>query len=147
MFALLDWTDDLDWFGRLDSLALLQIKDGVVAQQNRFAIFRFSCLLVLLPVFVDLPEDNLGALLALLDASAQCLGIGAPSITASALSRDTYPSDRRLRFMRSRFFFLPGIFSFSPTKARVLNLAVERWFHQPSIRSSTADHDSCFVEN
>src|ERR1700732_4558418 len=30
---------------------------------------------------------------------------GAPSITASALSRDTYPSDRRLRFMRSVFLF------------------------------------------
>lgn len=39
---------------------------------------------------------------------------GAPSITVSALSRDTCPSDRRLRFVRSRFFlFLPGIFSFA----------------------------------
>ena len=25
-----------------------------------------------------------------------------------------------------------------------MNPAVERWFHQPSIRSSTSDHDSCF---
>src|SRR6266853_4183754 len=30
---------------------------------------------------------------------------GAPSITTSALSRDTYRSDRRLRFMRSVFLF------------------------------------------
>ena len=70
---------------------------------------------------------------------------GHPSITASALSRDTSAFDRRLRFVRSRFFvFLPEIFSFSPTKARIVNPAVERWFHQPSIRSSTTDHDSCF---
>ena len=32
-------------------------------------------------------------------------GVGHPSITASALSRDTCPSDRRLRFMRSVFLF------------------------------------------
>src|ERR1700694_4948771 len=36
----------------------------------------------------------------------------APSITASALSRETSAFDRRLRFVRSPFFlFLPEIFS------------------------------------
>jgi len=69
---------------------------------------------------------------------------GAPSITASALSRDTSPSDRRLRFVRSVFSFLTRNLFFCPTKARILNPAAERWFHQPSIRSSTSDHDSCF---
>ena len=51
--------DDAVWLGRLDSLALFQVEDGVIAQQNRLVIFSFPCLLVLLPVFVDLPEDNL----------------------------------------------------------------------------------------
>jgi hypothetical protein len=69
---------------------------------------------------------------------------GAPSITASALSRDTSPSDRRLRFVRSVFSFLTRNLLFCPTKARILNPAAERWFHQPSIRSSPSDHDSCF---
>jgi hypothetical protein len=30
------------------------------------------------------------------------------------------------------------------TKARFENRAVENWFHQPSIRSLTSDHDSLF---
>ena len=70
----------------LDSLALLQVEDGVVAKQNRLAIFRFSCLLVLLPVFVDLPEDNLGPVLAFLDASAQCLGLTIGNPVARAVT-------------------------------------------------------------
>ena len=37
--------------------------------------------------------------------SVSALVIGAPSITASALSRDTSPSDRRLHFVRSVFLF------------------------------------------
>src|ERR1017187_5386980 len=79
--------DDSVWFGGFDSFALLQVEDGVVAQQDRFAIFSFSCLLVLLPVFVDLPEDDLGPVLAFLDLSAQGLGltIGNPVARAVAL--------------------------------------------------------------
>jgi hypothetical protein len=42
------------------------------------------------------------------------------------------------------FFLLTRNLLFCPTKARILNPAAERWFHQPSIRSSTTDHDSCF---
>src|SRR6266478_10210833 len=43
---------------------------------------------------------------------ANCARMRHPSITASALSRDTYPSDRRLRFVRPLFFLLlPEIFS------------------------------------
>ena len=70
---------------------------------------------------------------------------GFPSITASALSRDTCAFDRRPRFVRSVFFvFLTRSLCFCPTKARTVNPSVERWFHQPSIRSLTTDHDSCF---
>src|SRR6266851_8329032 len=76
---------------------------------------------------------------------AKTARMGHPSITASALSRDTSIFDRRLRFVRSRFFFLlTRNLLFCPTKARIVNPAAERWFHQPSIRSSTTDHDSCF---
>ena len=76
-----------DWLGRLDSVALFQVEDGVVAKQNRFAIFRFSCLLVLLSVFVDLPEDDLGAVLAFLDASAQGLGLTIGNPVARAVTQ------------------------------------------------------------
>jgi integrase-like protein len=33
-FALLEPMDDWDCFGRLDSFALLQVEDGVIAKQN-----------------------------------------------------------------------------------------------------------------
>jgi hypothetical protein len=94
--------DDLGLVRGFDSLALLQVEDGVVAQQNRFAIFRFSCLLVLLSIFVNLPEDNLGPVLALLDASAQCLGltIGNPVARAVTLR------EARRKILMPRYSFL-----------------------------------------
>jgi hypothetical protein len=90
VFALLEGMDDPGRLGGLDSLALFEVKDGVVAQQNRLAIFRFSSFLVLLSVFVDLPEDNLGAVFSFPDASAQRLGlaIGQPIPRAITLKSE-----------------------------------------------------------
>src|SRR5258708_19427584 len=45
---------------------------------------------------------------------------------------------------RRFFLFLTRNLFFGLTKARIVNPAVERSFHQPSIRSSTTDHDSFF---
>src|SRR5260370_34517753 len=86
-FALPDGMDDPNWFGRLDSLTLFQVEDGVVSEQNRLAIFRFSCFLVLLSVFIDLPEDNLGTVLAFLNASAQALGLTIGNPVARAVTQ------------------------------------------------------------
>jgi hypothetical protein len=62
---------------------------------------------------------------------------GPPSITLSALSRDTWTSEGFDFSLRGGFAVVFGVaFAFAhATKARVQNPAVETWFHQPSIRS------------
>src|SRR5208283_4795520 len=61
-----------------------------------------------------------------------------PSITVSALSRDTTTSEGFCLFPSWKILplFLPLLlFLAHATKARLQNPAVEVWFHQPSIRS------------
>jgi hypothetical protein len=67
LFQRIDYSERI---GGFYSLTLLQVEDGVVAKQNRLVIFSFPCLLVFLPVFADLPEDNFGAVFLFADVSS-----------------------------------------------------------------------------
>jgi hypothetical protein len=86
---LLDGIDYRAWCGGFDSLALFQVEDGVVAKQDARALLCFA-LFVFLGVFPELPEDNLGAVLSLLDVSAECSGltVGEPKPRAVTLNSE-----------------------------------------------------------
>jgi hypothetical protein len=67
-----------------------------------------------------------------------------PSMTLSALSSDTFPARTAGQFVLA--FFLKGPFASSCTfdQGSLLESCGGNWFHQPSIRSLTSDHDSFF---
>ena len=72
---------------------------------------------------------------------------GPPSITVSALSRDTSTYRRFFFFLWWKVLVLVLLLGLlllfaHATKARFQNPAVDVWFHQPSIRSLISDHDS-----
>lgn len=70
---------------------------------------------------------------------------GPPSITVSALSRDTCDERRVLLFLSWKVLILVLLlFLLMRPRPAFQNPAVERWFHQPSIRSLYCDHDSLF---
>ena len=102
---MLEWIDYPERIGGIYSLTLLEVKDGVVAEKNRLVILSFSCLLVLLPVFVDLPEDDLGSVLSFLDVSAQGLGlaIGNPVARPVALRGEKENIDAAVFLLADKF--------------------------------------------